>query len=144
MSNYKNLKLPKRFQNENIIVKNSKIKGAGLGVFAARALPPNTHLGIYKGDKCTENDDGDYVLDVAINHKYKNGKTKLVKLCVNAENKKTSNWTRFINSVTTNKHMKNVEFYIFGSEGKEKIGVYTTTQISKGQELLLDYGDEYF
>jgi SET domain-containing protein len=144
MIDNKNLKLPKRFQNENIIVKQSKIKGAGLGVFATRALPPNTHLGIYKGDKCAENDDGDYVLDVQINHTYKNGKTKLVKLCINAENKKTSNWTRFINSVTTNKHMKNVEFYIFGSEGKEKIGVYTTAKINKGQELLLDYGNEYF
>jgi SET domain-containing protein len=140
----KKFKLPKRFQNENIIVKKSLIKGAGFGVFATRTLPANTHLGIYRGDKCTQNDDGDYVLDVSIHHQYKNGKTKLVKLCVNAENKKTSNWTRFINSVTSNKHDKNVEFYIFGSEGKEKIGVYTTQKILKGKELLLDYGNEYF
>jgi hypothetical protein len=53
----KKFKLPKRFQNENIIVKKSLIKGA---------------------------------------------------------------WTRFINSVTTKKHDKNVEFYLFGSEGKKK------------------------
>jgi hypothetical protein len=121
-----------------IKIKESTIPGAGMGAFVTRNVESGTHLGNYKGEQCTEGDDGDYVL-------YISGYTstgKQVELCLDAQDPEKSNWTRYINSVRAGDgRTKNAKFYIRTSKS---IGVKTTRFLQKGEELLVDYGAEYW
>ena len=118
-------------------MRESSIPGAGLGVFAWRDLEADLVLGDYVGEECDEDADGDYVLYVS----GYNSKGKEVEMCVDAENKETSNWSRYINSVRAGDgRVKNAKFFIRGSG----ISVKTIRPIKRGEEVLVDYGPEYW
>ena len=130
-------KLSKKLFGPKIIVRESSIPGAGLGVFAWRDLEADLVLGDYVGEECDEDADGDYVLYVS----GYNSKGKEVEMCVDAENKETSNWSRYINSVRAGDgRVKNAKFFIRGSG----ISVKTIRPIKRGEEVLVDYGPEYW
>ena len=133
----------------NLKVAVSRLPNAGLGVFAIEDIASKTLLGTYTGKKCGS-EDGDYVLDVSGYDEDGKHVTK----CVDAEElpggPNKTNWTRFINGVSyiggvrVTTQVKNVEFFIKGFGKSVSIGVRTTRDIKKGDELLLDYGPEYF
>jgi hypothetical protein len=124
-----------------IKIKDSSIPGAGLGAFVTRDVESGTHLGDYKGEKCKEEDDGDYVL-------YVSGYTlkgKEVEMCLDAQDPEKSNWTRYINSIKAGDgRVKNAKFFIRSTSRDVAIGVKTIRMISKGDEILVDYGAEYW
>lgn len=130
--------------NSQIKIKRSNIPNAGKGAFAAEDLEAHKIIGEYLGEPCNENSNGDYVLDINVIRKYE-GVERRVKICLDAKKLSTSNWTRYINSVTAlNKEDRNVEFVVFGEYKNEKVGIRTLRHIEKDEELLLDYGNEYF
>jgi hypothetical protein len=122
-------------------VARSLIPGAGLGVFALADIPRATHLGFYTGKKCTSTD-GDYVLDM----QGYDDDGNFVHKCIDAQQlpggEDGTNWTRFINGIKT--ETRNVAFYISGRGRAVKIGVKSVIDIKRGDELLLDYGPEYW
>jgi len=131
--------------DDNILIARSNIPNAGRGAFARRDIPIWTMLGDYIGEPCTpQSSDGDYILDVSVWRTY-DGVARNVKLCIDAQNLSKSNWTRYINSVTkNNKSARNVQFYVYGERNREKVGIRAIKNIEEGDELLLDYGDEFF
>ena len=61
--------------------------------------------------------------------------------CVDAEDTRLSNWTRYINSVREGDGLiKNAQFKIVGN----RIGVQAVRDIAKGTEILVDYGRDYW
>jgi SET domain-containing protein len=127
------------FFGDPIQIADSKIPGAGKGAFAKDAIEKGVVLGKYIGKECTQESDGSYVLAV---EGYLN--EKFVQLCVDAEDLDTSNWTRYINGIKEEGDIKNVEFFLGGTFAKPIIGIRTIKKIVKGEELLLDYGPEYW
>jgi len=122
-------------------VKKSKILNAGKGVFAKKKIANNTRLGEYKGkiigiNKLNDLKDTTYVFTVMKNGKpikFINGKT--------FKNPK-KNPLIFINGAKTTKQKKqvNVESYQY----KQKIYYKSNKTINLGEELLVDYGDDYW
>lgn len=127
-----------RIGDAPISIRESLIPNAGLGAFAKIDIEVNTFLGFYEGKPCTDDDDGDYVLSVS----GYNDKGQYIVKCVDAQAlpwESNTNWTRYINGIKRG-GIRNVTFYIRGN----KIGVKTVKKIFKGQELLLDYGPDYW
>lgn len=121
-----------------ILIKPSLIPGAGDGAFAYKFIPKDTILGDYIGDECSEDSDGDYVLYVAGYNAY----GEEIERCINAENKATSNWTRYINSIKQGDgRTKNAKFIV---RGRDTVSVKTIKDIQAGEEILVDYGNEYW
>jgi SET domain-containing protein len=122
---------------DNVYIAESKIPGAGLGAFAASNIEKHTVLGDYTGRECSSEDDGDYVLYIqGYDHKGRE-----VEKCIDAADPKTSGWPRFLNSIKKGDgQVANCKFFI----NKDKISVKAIAFIRKGQELLVDYGHEYF
>jgi hypothetical protein len=120
-----------------IFIAKSSIPGAGLGAFAALDIEKHAILGDYTGEECSVDDDGDYVLYI---QGYDNRGNE-VERCINAANPETSGWPRYLNSIMEGDgRVANCKFFI----NKSKISVKAIAFIPKGQELLVDYGREYF
>merc|ERR1712146_66786 len=68
--------------------------------------------------------------------------SKMQKLYVDARAIKHSNWTRYVNGAKTEDQQKlvNTECYQYGG----KLWYRTTKEVLPGQELIIDYGDEYW
>ncbi|XP_052786373.1 histone-lysine N-methyltransferase PRDM9-like [Mya arenaria] len=120
--------LPAGFQ-----IRVSSIPGAGMGVFATREVPARTMFGPYGGVK---------VLDAEKAHSsgycwqiYKEG---IPSHFVDAKDKATSNWMRYVNCANTEDQQNLVAFQYQG-------GIYYRSfkTIIPGIELLVWYGDEY-
>lgn len=122
-----------------IEVKTSKLKGAGFGAFARVDLPKGKRLGEYTGkllsqleyDKLT---DTAYVFEVT-----KRFRGKYYLFYIDA---KRGDDLRFVNGAHSKKQKKriNIESYQYG----ERIFYRTTKAIKAGEELLIDYGDNYW
>ncbi|XP_052260252.1 zinc finger protein 227-like isoform X2 [Dreissena polymorpha] len=110
-------------------IKSSKIVGAGLGVFSKVALESRIMFGPYGGDIITDNHKSGYCWQI-----YNEGKGSHF---VDAQNKATSNWMRYVNFAMTEADTNLVAFQYKG-------GIYycTLKPISSGEELLVWYGDE--
>ena len=126
-----------------ISIRTSLIPDAGLGAFATQKLYKNTILGDYTGEELDyeEDDDdlinGDYVLMV---QGYNNRGKEVFKV-IDAKDPNKSDWPRYLNSVKRGDGKKeNCKFFINGN----KISVKTIRDIEIGEELLVNYGDEYF
>lgn len=119
----------------------SRIKNAGLGVFATADIPKGTLIGEYKGVRLppsyceTEKSRDDrYIFQVT-----KNGKCIFVISAANPRSRKT-NFTRFINSIKPGQeHKQNCEFF----QAYRRIFLRACGDIKASQELLCDYGDSY-
>ena len=61
---------------------------------------------------------------------------------LNADNFKSSNWTRFINSCKNYRQRKfiNAQFY----QKDHKIWIKSLRDIDMGEEIIADYGDYYW
>ena len=121
-----------------IKIKKSKIKNAGLGAFAKKNIKKGIFLGEYVGE----------VLDYETAQKLDNKKylfrikmNDVPSYYINAT-ERSGNWTRYINGVKTKHQLKkqNVLYYQFN----ERIYIKTITDIKKGEELLVNYGNTYW
>ncbi|XP_052216384.1 histone-lysine N-methyltransferase PRDM9-like isoform X2 [Dreissena polymorpha] len=112
-----------------LVIKTSKIAGAGLGVFSKEGLESRVMFGPYGGNIFAENQKSGYCWQV------KEGKASHF---VDAQNKATSNWMRYVNCAMTEADKNLVAFQYKG-------GIYycTLKQFSPGEELLVWYGDEF-
>ena len=121
---------------EHIVIKKSRIKKAGLGVFTTRIhIPPNEKkvLGWYKGRvvspaewEAMEPEDTRYILETDDG------------TLIDGSNPTGggTNWTRYINSSYKSGRRANVAF-VNG-------GVVAVRHISPGDELLVNYGPRWF
>ncbi|KAH3829662.1 hypothetical protein DPMN_102890 [Dreissena polymorpha] len=114
-------------------IKTSKIAGAGLGVFSKEKLESRIMFGPYGGDIMiiTDNHKSGYCWQRKI---YKDGKGSHF---VDAQNKATSNWMRYVNCAMTEADRNLVGLHYKG-------GIYYCTfkPVSPGEELLVWYRDE--
>lgn len=144
-------KIPKSvYIPKGLRLDNSKIKGAGLGVFTDRALPEGHDLGKYKGIRITPeeyakiNRDMLYVWE--INDFYGNKErpagqkfdpTKAIGY-IDGEIKRHSNYLRYLNH-PTKKSEENVRAKQFGKD----VHYLTTRPVKAGEELMVNYGPSY-
>merc|ERR1719281_499888 len=127
-------------------IRPSNIPCAGFGAFAVVSLPEGFKLGEYRGRVLTqkqyenlpdrEHRDA-YVFEKAI----RTG-TKTKWFYVDAYFKKDSSWCRYVNGAKSAEQKKtvNVECYQYAG----KLLYRTTKEVLPGEELIIDYGDEYW
>ncbi|XP_052238901.1 PR domain zinc finger protein 4-like isoform X2 [Dreissena polymorpha] len=111
-------------------IKTSKIAGAGLGVFSKVALESRVIFGPYGGDIIIENHRSGYCWQI-----YKEGKASHF---VDAQNKATSNWMRYVNCP-----MNEADKNLVAIQYEEGIYYCTWKPVSSGEELLIWYGNEF-
>ncbi|XP_053387483.1 zinc finger protein 271-like isoform X2 [Mercenaria mercenaria] len=117
----------------DLVVKNSSIKGAGLGVFTEKEIPARVMFGPYGGVIVTDPEKAHksgYCWQI-----YKDGKPSHF---VDAQDKVHSNWMRYVNCATSEEVQNLVAFQFKG-------GIYYRSYktIAAGTELLCWYGTEY-
>ncbi|KAH3798529.1 hypothetical protein DPMN_152129 [Dreissena polymorpha] len=114
---------------DDLEIKTSTIVGAGLGVFTKVGLDNGIMYGPYEGDIITDNNKSGYCWQI-----YKESKASHY---VDAQDKSTSNWMRYVNCAMKEANQNLVAFQYKG-------GIYycTLKQVSSGEELLVWYGDE--
>lgn len=127
----------KELQKKFMVVKKSKIKGAGKGVFAKIDIPKGTVLGWYRGKYLTEkqfeklpDSKTDYVWYINDN------------LYVDGSKIKKNNMLIYVNGAKTKAQKKKIN--VDSHNYRKKIWYKTTKKIKKGDELIVDYGEEYF
>lgn len=121
-------------------LKKSKIRNAGIGVFAKTVIPSSTLMGPYKGEylnlkKRNERKDGTYIWKIHDN------------LYVDAKKFKKNNLLRYVNGAKTNiqKSKINCEVKFIGpSINKLKVYYIAIKDILPGEELIISYGNNYF
>jgi SET domain-containing protein len=119
-----------------IEIRKSSIYNAGKGAFALKLIKKGEIIGDYTGKEVDEDADGDYVLMI----QGYNDKGKEVNRTIDAEDE-SSGWPRYLNSVRKGDGLrKNCTFFLNG----DKVSVKTLRDIQAGEELLVDYGHEYF
>lgn len=137
------------YENEAKIAP-SRIKNAGHGVFAPYATPAGVVIGYYAGrqvshDQAARNPSA-YILQVAHNTNLE--RCKVIPLTepetgpnksilIDASDKSVANWCSMVNDYRGSGKNPNVMF-------KKNGALVTITPLRKGEELLLDYGDEYW
>ena len=138
--------MDKKYKKRRIEIKKSRIRGAGLGVFAKRFIPNKTILGYYKGRSYFPKnmkskdwdllDNSDYVMAI-----YDSDGDIYKYIDSSGVNKKYSNWTRNINGIKKKSQEKkqNVRFI----QKRTRVAIETIKDIPIGTELIIDYGDEY-
>ncbi|KAH3897278.1 hypothetical protein DPMN_021465 [Dreissena polymorpha] len=111
-------------------IKTSKISGAGLGIFSKKGLESRAMFGPYGGDIIAANQKSGYCWQI-----YTEGKASHF---VDAQNKATSNWMRYVNCA-----MKEADQNLVAFQYKGGIYYSTLKPVSPGEELLVWYGDEF-
>lgn len=114
-------------------IKKSKIKAAGLGLYTLINIKKGDTIGDYTGKIINQKefDSGKH-----INNKYILYVTK--DHYIDAENPKKSGYTRYIN------HSSNPNCRFVTSNRWKTARVEALRNIKIGEELFLDYGDEYW
>lgn len=119
-----------------LTIKQSTIKGAGLGVFAIQDIRKGTRLGEYCGKILSkeeyedmQDNDRNYIFEV---HRPNQSTFYIDGNCVLAK----------VNGVKTTRQKKriNVEAYQYA----QCIYFRTTKEVPKGTELIIDYGNKYW
>jgi hypothetical protein len=111
----------------------STISGAGLGVFwqGDRALPPGRRIGVYAGSVWyAPPEDTTYTLQLG-------PRTYVVADWDPATATGPANWTRWMNDARGTGRPPNAEFTADGR-------VRTLASVAPGDEVLVDYGEEYW
>lgn len=118
----------------------SSIKNAGTGVYALEDIPKGAKS-FYKGIRKEDEDINPYYSWTIKSYDDETGEQDSEDeplYYVDAFDIKTSNWTRYVNCGMKNKY-NNME-----SEQKyDKIYYIATRNIKKGEELFIDYGEDY-
>jgi SET domain-containing protein len=124
-------------QSGQTVVKKSSIPKAGWGLFAAMDIEEGMTIGLYKGTKLNKK---------SMELRCKNAKKPpryIIKVFddVYIDGAQGGNFTRRINAPSGGR-VHNALFQ--GSfSGKRKMYVNASTNIKKGEEILVDYKDEY-
>jgi hypothetical protein len=119
-------------------IKKSNIKGADMGAFMKKDVPKGKFLGWYRGKLLNENqrnklkDDG-YVWVIDIDGK---------EMFIDGKPVKKNNKLRYVNGAKTKEQKKlvNVDSYQYNKQ----IRYRTIKKVKKGEELIIDYGDDYW
>ena len=134
-------RLNKKYGTKRVTLKKSRIRNAGISAFAAKPISEGVRLGEYKGRILNEEEVVDlphskqcYLFEV----KRKSGGNVLI----DAYPMRTSNWTRFVNSIKKRHQRKkeNAKYYQYA----QKIWIKTTRAVGEGEELICDYGSDYW
>ena len=125
-----------------IFIKKSSLKGAGKGAFARKDIATKTKLGEYSGrliDKEAFDKLKDTLYTFEVTKKFE-GRYYL--FYIDASDPKHSSLLRYVNGALGKKQKKlvNVESYQYA----EKIYYRACRDIKKGEELIIDYGDNYW
>jgi SET domain-containing protein len=131
--------LKTRFDTKFLELDKSKIRGAGYGVFAKRDLKPGMKLGIYAGEVISEEDAlqrEDRTYFFRVNHG--SGGSHIV----DARDNNYANILKFINGVKSSRQRKRQNCVSY--QYKSAIYYKTVSEVKAGEELLLDYGDDYW
>ena len=122
-----------------LVIKPSLIKGAGKGAFAKKKIKKGTRLGEYTGkilslEEYSKTRDKTYIFEVS-----KKFQGKYYLFYIDA---RSGDQLKFINGAHSKEQKKhiNVETYQYA----ERIFYRTTKNIKEGEELLVDYGDNYW
>jgi hypothetical protein len=125
---------------EWIYVANSRIPGAGRGVFARRNIPQNTIFGYYRGEILDyykdRNRKSDKVMSLYKRPAWWPAGVKFYK-GISVDGDVGGSWLALINDYRGTSRKKNVDFDQDGL-------MYTVVDIKADEELLLDYGDGYW
>jgi SET domain-containing protein len=127
-----------KYIHPSVYICYSKIKNAGLGIFAKKKIVKGTLLGEYMGeiiDNPTIDDDTEYIFGS-------------YDFCIDARDLEKSNYTRFINCITSYEEenvisILNSTDYIYNKNLKNRIFLFAKKDILENEELLYDYGDKY-
>tara|TARA_A100001234_G_scaffold186122_1_gene170196 strand:+ start:46 stop:489 length:444 start_codon:yes stop_codon:yes gene_type:complete len=125
--------------HDHIEIKTSNIENAGLGLFATTDIPENILLGWYKGT-LVKNEE--YVNNPSYGWRFKHSELGIVKLesVINFE----ANPLAFVNGadpkIKEQVDSLNLKHVII----KNRVYYKTIKPIKKGEELIINYGDNYF
>ena len=120
-------------------VKESTIDGAGLGTFATQFIPKNTDLGKYYGKITKEMPkDTTYAWTIFNSDKFGN----IFKEFVDGKDFKENNPLRYINAPKNQQEKPLLNTKMVQQEGT--VHYHTTRDIYKGEELFVDYGNNYW
>jgi hypothetical protein len=108
-------------------IQPSTIPQAGLGVFALEDISKGSFVDEYKGVRCTGLKSGTYFFQIN------------EEVGINAEGYPRC-YMAMLNSNANTSFLTNCEFLV----KNEKIEVWTTRPVKRGEELMIDYGDRYF
>ena len=114
-------------------IKASTIPGAGLGLFAAKPLPEG-HTVDYTGDRVplASDDGGAYFLQTKSNEAIDAARTN-------------AGEGRWVNDPRGTALTANANFTLYTPPGgQRRAGLRTTRPVSKGEEILVKYGSEYW
>ena len=149
--------------NSSFEVRESKIPDAGLGLFAAEAMPPNKYLFAYEGERldedgyfsCYPDGKGRYVavideqlplLPLVSLLQDDKSALKLKRMCeptyVDGIDESKSNLARFMNSNSIEPNICWTK-QRFGKQAGT-MHFYTIDKVEVGDELLFDYGSNYW
>jgi hypothetical protein len=115
-------------------IKNSLIYGAGRGIFTTVDIPPHTYIDFYKGKRITKRQF----------HKYKKNpryvwEIKYGRGYYYVDGEINGNWLSLINDARSTL-LNNLEAH----QREGKLWYYSKRFIKAGEELYVDYGDDYW
>lgn len=123
-------KIEYNFNTEyNLIIEDSKIKYAGLGVFSNEKLKKNTYLGNYEGEK-RHNDiftNGIYAFSLKSDY------------YIDA-----IEYPRTVFAMINDSRFSNFDYNCEFKGFSDRVEIWTIKDISEGDELYCDYGDDYW
>jgi hypothetical protein len=114
------------------VVKKSKIRGAGKGLFALKYFPEGVVVGEYTGDRSTTLPrDGRYTWEVKTNDS-----------TIYIDAKYSDCPLRYANGAKTKRQHQRVNLATYCSHG---VLLYVTSRsVRAGEEFILDYGNNYW
>ena len=124
--------------DSRLVVHKSSLRNAGMGVFCKNFIPAECRVGEYVGTLISqeeyddlEDEACDYIMELNYPRVY-----------LDASPDKGGNTLSYINGAKSRKQHKliNCRFYQY----RHRMFVKTTTNVFVGQELIADYGDEYW
>ena len=130
----------KRNRFPKVAIKQSTLANAGLGLFADEDIAGGIVLPYeYRGDRLTEKEceqltDTSYVWEITAD----NGEV----ICIDAKPHRSNNFIRYVNGAGDPKQCKQVNLTMV--QENDRVYYQTTKRVIKGEELIVDYGDEYF
>lgn len=128
------------------------VKGKGRGVFATRDIPKGVYLGRYTGRLMTEQESDSAIQRGETSGRYfmefpmLDSEMRNESFIIDGEEEKKSSWTRFINHSKRKANCMAVPLFEDRFRFEIPLGIYieTTKKISAGEEILFDYGGEYW
>lgn len=132
------------FDTKDIEIRDSNIKGAGLGAFARKNIKSGTRLGEYTGERINFDNIDQYDVDALSKSQYRmivGNKPNITIIDAREEFIEKTNWTRFVNSVLS---IDSESLNVFSYQYNQKIYFKALKDIKKGEELLIFYGNDFW